>query len=97
VPQGTSYQICVFRRAIPLEGKAGGPDAEMHRGKERACLVGALQQTLYLPLVGRSGVAFATLGWGLASPHPARLRKRATLPVKGRDGVRGDASSVMTR
>jgi hypothetical protein len=58
-----------------------------------------LQHTPYLPLAGRSGVALATLGWGLqwripqsAPPHPARSRERATLPIKGRDGARGIAN-----
>jgi len=47
------------------------------------------QQTPYLPLVGRSGVAVATLGWGRRSPHPARSKERAPLPIKGRDGSMG--------
>jgi len=65
-----------------------------------------VQQTPYLPLVGRSGVApsrsssdaiarqvRATLGWGACS-HPTRRaqKERAPLPIKGRDGVCGMVS-----
>jgi hypothetical protein len=34
----------------------------------------AVQQTQYLSLVGRSGVALATLGWGLALTPPGALK-----------------------
>jgi len=39
----------------------------------------------YLPLVGRSGVALATLGWGSGLAPPVAPKKRDSLPIKGRD------------
>ena len=62
-------------RSIGLRLSARHPlKARTHarRGKGLACLVVAQQFAPYLPLVGRSGVALATLGWGLS----ARVTKR---------------------
>jgi hypothetical protein len=42
-----------------------------------------VQRTPYLPLVGRSGVALATLGWGLDLTPPGALRSAPPSTSRG--------------
>jgi hypothetical protein len=73
-PEPRHHRFASFGAPSPYNSMGADnhtPDAGMRRGKELACLIAAVQQTPYLPLVGRSDDAFRRRrggGRGLTPP-----------------------------
>jgi hypothetical protein len=82
--------FCACRRATPLRARA-----RPRCGNRDACLVVAQQHPPYLPLVGRSGVALATLGLGGQAHHPTRRAQESAPPSPAQAGIQKDWNAAV--